>query len=96
MVTTQPGDSIEHGTPRGYQQHREAGTPPCDACRRASADYQADWRARTGSRDARRNSYAVSKTIRDMRRLYPITYRRLYEQHAAAWERENGAEHHDT
>ena len=26
-----------HGTEGGYQQHRRAGTPPCDACKHAYA-----------------------------------------------------------
>jgi hypothetical protein len=31
---------IEHGTARGYTQHRRAGTEPCQACRYAKAEYQ--------------------------------------------------------
>jgi len=30
---------IEHGTANGYNQHRRTGTPACEACLRANAEY---------------------------------------------------------
>ena len=30
----------EHGTPRGYQQHRHLGLPACDPCLDAHAEHQ--------------------------------------------------------
>lgn len=33
-------DDKRHGTARGYSAHRRAGVEPCDACRRAAADYE--------------------------------------------------------
>lgn len=33
-----PGNTTEHGTMRGYRQHKANGEPYCDACRAAKAE----------------------------------------------------------
>lgn len=53
LIVSKPGpprrtpESIEHGTPRGYKQHRRSDVPYCDACREAHA-------ARTARNEMRR------------------------------------------
>lgn len=37
--------TIEHGTNKGYQAHWRTDRKPCEACRRAHADYAANLRA---------------------------------------------------
>jgi WhiB family redox-sensing transcriptional regulator len=37
---------LTHGTRRGYYRHRVAGEEPCDACRRACAEYSRRRRTR--------------------------------------------------
>lgn len=37
---------IDHGTRRGYQQHRALGLEPCDPCRSANSDYMAAYQSR--------------------------------------------------
>lgn len=35
--------AIEHGTRRGFQQHKAVGSVPCTHCRQASAAYNHQW-----------------------------------------------------
>lgn len=37
---------IDHGTRRGFQQHRALGLSPCDDCRQGNADYMKAYTAR--------------------------------------------------
>ena len=37
---------IQHGTARGYEQHRRRKEPPCDACKEAHARAARGWRNR--------------------------------------------------
>lgn len=37
------------GTNAGYQRHIEQGAPPCDDCRQARREYQAQWRRSWGA-----------------------------------------------
>lgn len=41
-----PGEPIDHGTNRGYAQHRTEGSDPCEACAEAHCDYSREY-ART-------------------------------------------------
>lgn len=45
-VTMRGGLSVEHGTERGYQQHRAEGTDPCPDCRQAKSAQMKRYKAR--------------------------------------------------
>lgn len=44
----------EHGTRRGYRQHRDEAEEPCDACLAANAAYHREYRAARAKRRGER------------------------------------------
>jgi hypothetical protein len=50
MSTNQGPSSLprEHGTQRGWNQHKYRQEPQCDACRAWQTEYVKAWRRRTG------------------------------------------------
>ena len=51
----------EHGTRRGYDQHRYAGEPPCDECRAASAASRRKSRAASAKQRAKDVAYSRAR-----------------------------------
>jgi hypothetical protein len=68
---------IEHGTYRGYQQHRRRGEETCPPCRAANTAYHQEWR--TGQPEEAKRNAAVRKAARlraleSLARKYPDEY----------------------
>ena len=71
----------KHGTMSGYDLHCVLGTPPCEACRRAKAEYNAQRRATTPQAEAGVvNQRSRNRALSRLSRLYPEVYRALYEE----------------
>lgn len=70
----------EHGTVRGYGQHRQDKTPFCDPCREAwrahHSAYMRDRRKADPER-ARAESGALAAARSRLTHLYPLEYRKL-------------------
>lgn len=70
-------DDPRHGTYAGAKAHEYAGEKPCPACKRANAEYMAQWRKRTKINwRARRN--ARGRALDALARMYPDDFERLY------------------
>ena len=52
---------IDHGTRRGFQQHKAAGGWPCQACRDANNAYMAEYMRRHYDPAKRRARHLASK-----------------------------------
>lgn len=80
MSKTFAGSRTRHGTPSGWQKHKEMGDDPCAACFAAKADYDRRRRAAPErQRQARLNARAQSKAYVRLAAMYRDDYRRLYE-----------------
>ena len=54
-------DRIEHGTRKGYQQHKAVGSMVCERCRLANNAYMADYMRRRYTPERRRAAYERAK-----------------------------------
>ena len=48
---------VDHGTRRGFQQHKAIGSMPCEPCREANNTYQREYMRRTYTPEKRRAAY---------------------------------------
>lgn len=73
------------GETRGYQAHRKRNEPPCDACREAQRVYVAAFRAAKPGAQQRiaRKQHARDRALRELARLFPAEFERLYEREVA-------------
>lgn len=55
---------IEHGTRRGYQQHKVLRGMPCESCRQAERDYMREYARKVYDPAKRRARYLASKERR--------------------------------
>lgn len=85
--------TIDHGTPKGYGQHRLVGEPPCRDCLDAWNASNRDRRRRDPNVKAEgRRKYAHRKTLAAFRDLAPDLYAQLYSEAVAEWDRDNPVE----
>lgn len=69
------------GTTSGYQRHRRDGEKPCDACTKATAEYDARRRAQDSEQQKNRlRGRAQSRALLELARRHPAEYQRLYQE----------------
>ncbi len=90
MSKVKPGEFVDRvrrpndprcGTPAGATRHSDRGELPCEACAKAKADYDKDWREQPVNKLRNRlcaKAQARAKT--ELQRRYPELYRELYVQ----------------
>lgn len=68
-----------HGTVSGYERHRRDGEDACADCKRARADYQADYEARNPeyAERGRRRSAARYRAMRRLALEFPKRFNEL-------------------
>ena len=73
---------MNHGTYAGYQIHIRDKTVPCDACREANRNYNRAYRERRPEyvEHARRYHLARSRALEQLRRAYPESFDRLFQE----------------
>lgn len=74
------GVLIEHGTPRGYYQHRKAHVTVCAECRAANTAYNRE-RRRKGTRAywlQQTSNAARHRALASLAQIHPRDYRELY------------------
>jgi hypothetical protein len=52
-IVSPPTNPREHGTDRGFEQHRRRGEPACDPCKKAHSVRVTEWRRNHRRDDAR-------------------------------------------
>jgi len=63
---------VEHGTDAGYQHHTRYGTPSCEECRAAHAEYQRQLRSDAPRRRLERaRNNARTRALWELARKYP-------------------------
>jgi hypothetical protein len=83
-IRTFPEADTRHGTTAGTARHKWLGEEPCEACRRAKAEYDERWRAAPKRRrDSRRAAKAQHLALKDLRTSHVEEYARLYQSHLA-------------
>lgn len=84
MMGRPPGKSLEkpiHGTTKGFAWHQRQGTDPCELCRKAKAEYDANWRiADDNTRVSRLRALARSAALSRLSKMHPRIYRALYRE----------------
>ena len=84
---------IVHGTYGGYQACRPAGVV-CDPCRRACAEYQRRYRKANPDKQAaaRRLSNARVRALGRLAKMYPVEFRKLYDEEIVEMQRREAAQ----
>lgn len=78
---------IDHGTPKGYGQHRLIGEPACRDCKDAQAAYGRERRQNSPAyKAAGKRRYVHSKLLAEFRDAAPDWYARLSKKYGAEWD----------
>lgn len=74
----------EHGTKRGYDQHRRRGEEPCEECRQGTAEAARARRLTSGDADETKlRNKARQRALYELARMYPVEYHVLFNDNLA-------------